>query len=71
MGALESEVSTTGTGYFQRPQYPTFYSHSTEGFLVKNTTEDGIIGWGEAQAPLVRGPGDHCAAALQTVLPGA
>jgi L-alanine-DL-glutamate epimerase-like enolase superfamily enzyme len=53
MGALESGVSTTGTGYFQRPPYPTFYSHSTEGFLVKITTDDGIIGWGEAQAPLV------------------
>ena len=53
LGALEKGVTPTGTGYFRRPPYPTFYSHSTEGFLVKVTADDGTVGWGEAQAPLV------------------
>ncbi|MDA0747344.1 MAG: mandelate racemase/muconate lactonizing enzyme family protein [bacterium] len=53
LGALEHGVQTTETGYFQRPHYPTFFSHSVEGFLVKITSDTGLIGWGEAQAPLV------------------
>ena len=53
MGELEADVAPTRTGYFQRERYPTFYSLATEGFLVKITTDDGTIGWGEAQAPIV------------------
>lgn len=53
LGPIDGRVALTETGYFQRPPYPTFYSHSTEGLLVKITTDDGVIGWGEAQAPLV------------------
>ena len=53
LGTLEDGAAVTDTGYFQRPHYPTFFSHATEGFLVKITTDDGLVGWGEAQAPLV------------------
>ncbi len=53
MGELEKGIAPTDTGYFRRERYPTFYSLDTEGFLVKITTDDGVIGWGEAQAPIV------------------
>ena len=35
------------------PQWQHVYSRQTESCLVKITTDEGIEGWGEAQAPVV------------------
>lgn len=42
-----------GTDYYFEPQWSQAYSRFTESCLVKITTDNGITGWGEAQAPLV------------------
>lgn len=39
--------------YVKHQFYNLAYSLKTESFLVRITTEDGTVGWGEAQAPLV------------------
>jgi len=40
------------TAYFTRPPYRALYSAYFETAFVKITTDDGIIGWGEALAPV-------------------
>ncbi|MGV3527873.1 MAG: mandelate racemase/muconate lactonizing enzyme family protein [Flavisolibacter sp.] len=42
-----------GTDYYFEPQWQHVYSRQTESCLVKITTDEGIEGWGEAQAPVV------------------
>lgn len=41
-----------GTDYFQFPPYPQLYSQRSESMIVKVETDEGISGWGEAQAPI-------------------
>jgi L-alanine-DL-glutamate epimerase-like enolase superfamily enzyme len=41
-----------GTDYYFEPQWRQAYSRMTESCLVKITTDSGLEGWGEAQAPL-------------------
>ena len=41
-----------GTDYFQFPPYPQLYSERSESMIVKIDTDEGISGWGEAQAPI-------------------
>lgn len=53
MGPLETDATTVGGEYFRRPHYPILFSRATQTLLVKLTTDDGRVGWGEAQAPLV------------------
>ena len=42
-----------GTDYYLEPQWRHAYSRLTESCLVKITTDNGVIGWGEGQAPVV------------------
>jgi D-galactarolactone cycloisomerase len=42
-----------GTDYYFEPKWRQAYSRMTESCLVKLTTSNGIVGWGEAQAPLL------------------
>lgn len=42
-----------GTNYYLEPQWRHAYSKLTESCLVKITTDTGVIGWGEGQAPVV------------------
>ena len=42
-----------GTNYYFEPQWRHAYSRYTESCLVKITTDNGLVGWGEGQAPLV------------------
>jgi D-galactarolactone cycloisomerase len=42
-----------GTDYYFEPQWKHAYSRFTESCLVKITTDTGLVGWGEGQAPLV------------------
>lgn len=42
-----------GTDYYFEPQWQHAYSRLTESCLVKITTDTGLVGWGEGQAPLV------------------
>lgn len=41
------------TDYGWTQEYSTLYSRKIESLLVKITTDSGIIGWGEAQVPVV------------------
>ena len=50
LGALPTDVDTGR--YFQRPPYRALYSAYFETTFVKITTDDGLIGWGEALAPV-------------------
>ena len=52
-GHTESPNRFPGTDYYFEPQWKHAYSRITESCLVKITTDTGIVGWGEAQAPLV------------------
>jgi len=52
-GHTDSPNRLPGTDYYFEPQWKHAYSRLTESCLVKITTDEGIIGWGEAQSPLV------------------
>jgi D-galactarolactone cycloisomerase len=47
-----SNVIDAGCKYSRAENYGTIYSRFIETTLVKVTTDDGIVGWGEAQAPV-------------------
>ena len=48
LGPLESGVTTSEKGYFVRPGNRTVYSVHDHSVLVKLTTEEGAVGWGES-----------------------
>ncbi len=50
LGKLEEGVITTDTGYFVRPGNRSVYSIHDQSLLVKITTDDGVVGWGECVA---------------------
>jgi len=52
-GHTDSPNRLPGTDYYFEPQWRHAYSGLTESCLVKITTDEGLIGWGEAQSPLV------------------
>lgn len=52
-GHTEAPNRLPGTDYYFEPQWQQAYSRFTESCLVKITTDEGIVGWGESQAPLV------------------
>jgi L-alanine-DL-glutamate epimerase-like enolase superfamily enzyme len=52
-GHTDAPNRLPGTDYYFEPQWRHAYSRFTESCLVKITTDTGLTGWGEAQAPLV------------------
>lgn len=48
LGPLEDGVTVSEQGYFVRPGNRTVYSVHDHSVLVKLTTEDGAVGWGES-----------------------
>ncbi len=48
LGPLEAGVAVSEKGYFVRPGNRTVYSVNDHTVLVKLTTEDGVVGWGES-----------------------
>jgi L-alanine-DL-glutamate epimerase-like enolase superfamily enzyme len=42
-----------GTDYFFEPHWRQAYSQKVEACLLKLTTDNGLVGWGEAQAPIL------------------
>ncbi|MEO0964642.1 MAG: mandelate racemase/muconate lactonizing enzyme family protein [Planctomycetota bacterium] len=50
LGKLEDGVAVTDTGYFVRPGNRSIYSIYDQSLLVKVTTGDGVVGWGECVA---------------------
>jgi L-alanine-DL-glutamate epimerase-like enolase superfamily enzyme len=50
LGALEPGVTVSKHGYFVRPGNRSIYSIHDQSVLVKLTTEDGVVGWGECVA---------------------
>ncbi|HEV2125680.1 MAG TPA: mandelate racemase/muconate lactonizing enzyme family protein [Chloroflexota bacterium] len=52
MGDPEGNAQDVTDEYFRRPHFPILFARSTQSLLVKVTTEDGRVGWGEAQAPI-------------------
>ena len=51
--ARPADAPDSGSDYFLRPGFPTVYSTLTESLLVKIESDDGLVGWGEALAPVV------------------
>lgn len=52
-GTAGSPTDLTGDGdYRWSAAYPVLYSTNFETALIKITTDSGLVGWGEAQAPL-------------------
>lgn len=52
-GHTDAPNRLAGTDYYFEPQWRHAYSRFTESCIVKITTDTGIVGWGESQAPLV------------------
>ena len=52
-GSDESPGRFPGTDYYREPQWKHAYSRATETCLIKLTTDTGLEGWGESQAPLL------------------
>ncbi|HAA74822.1 TPA: hypothetical protein DCE37_06875 [Candidatus Latescibacteria bacterium] len=52
-GMTETPGLLPGTDYFFEPHWRQAYSRRVESCLVKVTTDTGLIGWGEAQAPIL------------------
>lgn len=52
-GHTDAPNRLPGTDYYFEPQWQHAYSRLTESCLVKITTDSGLVGWGEGQAPLV------------------
>ncbi|MDP7237876.1 MAG: mandelate racemase/muconate lactonizing enzyme family protein [Candidatus Latescibacteria bacterium] len=52
-GVEDTPNRISGTDYFFEPHWRQSYSRVSEACLVKLTTDTGIEGWGEAQAPLM------------------
>jgi D-galactarolactone cycloisomerase len=50
LGAMPDGADSSG--YFLRPPYRALYSAYFETAFVKITTDDGLVGWGEALAPV-------------------
>lgn len=50
---LGGSVGEEQADYYYRPEYRCVYSRKMETCLVKITTDDGQVGWGEALAPVV------------------
>lgn len=51
-GQTRSTNQLPGSDYIRFLPYPQLYSQGTEVMIVRLETEDGIVGWGEAQAPI-------------------
>lgn len=52
-GHKDTPNKIKGTDYYMEPQWRHAYSRLTESCLVKITTDNGLTGWGEGQAPVV------------------
>lgn len=50
---LGGSVEGHNSDYYYRPEYRCVYSRKMETCLVKITTHEGYVGWGEALAPVV------------------
>lgn len=50
LGPLESGNEPTAQGYFIRPGNKSIYHLTDQSVLVKLTTDDGVVGWGECVA---------------------
>ena len=51
-GVEETPGLLPGTDYFFEPHWRQAYSRKVESCILKLTTDTGLSGWGEAQAPL-------------------
>jgi D-galactarolactone cycloisomerase len=51
-GHADAPNRVPGSDYYFEPQWAQAYSRNTESCLLKLTATDGVVGWGEAQAPL-------------------
>lgn len=52
-GVEETPGLLPGTDYFFEPHWRQAYSRKVESCILKLTTDTGLSGWGEAQAPLL------------------
>ena len=68
-GHAETPNRFPGTDYYLEPQWPHAYSRKAEACIVKVPTATGLIGWGEASAPLI--PETTCSLIANLVGPAA
>lgn len=52
-GVQDTPGLLPGTDYFFEPHWRQAYSQKVESCLLKLTTDTGLVGWGEAQAPIL------------------
>ena len=52
-GVQETPGLLPGTDYYFEPHWRQAYSQKVESCLLKLTTNTGLVGWGEAQAPIL------------------
>ena len=52
-GSSETPGLIAGTDYFFEPHWRQAYSRRAESCLIRVSTDSGLAGWGEAQAPLL------------------
>ncbi|MBT3603472.1 MAG: mandelate racemase/muconate lactonizing enzyme family protein [Candidatus Latescibacteria bacterium] len=55
-GVQETPGLLPGTDYYFEPHWRQAYSQKVESCLIKLTTDTGLVGWGEAQAPILPEP---------------
>lgn len=51
-GATAPETPLPGSEYFRLGGYPQLYSRRSQAALIRVETDDGVVGWGESQAPI-------------------
>jgi L-alanine-DL-glutamate epimerase-like enolase superfamily enzyme len=52
-GVEETPDLIPGTDYYFEPYWPQPYSRKMESCLIRIETDSGLVGWGEAQAPIM------------------
>lgn len=51
-GAVDPGETLPGSDYYRLGSYPQLYARGAQAAVVRIETEEGIVGWGEAQAPI-------------------
>jgi galactonate dehydratase len=51
-GDTRTKAKLPHSDYMRFQPYPQLYSHRSESLIVRVETEDGVVGWGECQAPI-------------------
>jgi L-alanine-DL-glutamate epimerase-like enolase superfamily enzyme len=53
-GGVQEHVDTLGDYYISRDEWTAIYTSRHETLVIRIETTDGMVGWGEVQAPVGR-----------------